>query len=376
MLSTIKIGKIAGIEIGVHWSWVFIFALLTWSFGGKDGVLHQFIPGWSAERRWIVSGIIALIFFSSILAHELSHSLVAKAKGIPVNNITLFVFGGVSNLGREAQSAGEEFQIAIVGPLTSLAIGAIFALLWIILRGPAPDESSIAAYLAFINAVIAAFNMLPGFPLDGGRVFRAFDWWRNRDQLRATRTAARTGEGVAYLLMAGGAIQFFWNPIGGIWMFLIGMFLRNASATSYQQMVLQTALEGVSVMQIARTDYVPIAPDISLAELVDGHMLAGHGRAYPVMAGQEILGLITLTDVRHLERERWPETTVYRVMTPIERLHTVSPNETAMHVMQLMAEWDVNQVPVVDGGLLVGIVSRADILRHIQIRREVAVAGN
>src|SRR3990172_2498576 len=136
MLSTIKIGKIFGIEIGVHWSWVFIFALLTWSFGDKDGLLHQYYPEWSSERRWIVGGIIACIFFASILLHELSHSIVAKAKGIPVSGITLFVFGGVSSLGREAQSAGEEFQIAIVGPLTSLAIGALFAVVWAALQGP------------------------------------------------------------------------------------------------------------------------------------------------------------------------------------------------------------------------------------------------
>lgn len=375
MLSSFKIGKIFGIEIGVHWSWIFIFALLTWSFGDKGGVLHQYIPEWSAERRWIVSGIIALIFFSSILLHELSHSLVAKARGIPVSGITLFIFGGVSSLGREAKSASEEFQIAIVGPLTSLAIGAVFAVLWAALRNPAPQASAIAGYLAFINAVIAAFNMVPGYPLDGGRVFRSIVWARNRNQLRATRTAARTGEGVAYLLMAGGALQFFWNPIGGIWMFLIGLFLRNSSASSYEQLLLQTTLEGVSVMELARSDYTPVPPDLTLAALVDQHMLAGHGRAYPVLAGEELLGLITLTDVRHVERERWPETSVYRAMTPVERLHTVSRTETAMHVLQMMAQWDVNQVPVLDGRLLAGIVSRGDILRHIQMRREVGSQG-
>ncbi len=375
MLSSFKIGKIFGIEIGVHWSWIFIFGLITYSFADTHGVLHTYIPEWSAERRWIVSGIIALIFFSSILLHELSHSLVAKAKGIPVRGITLFVFGGVSNLGREAQSAGEEFQIAIVGPLTSLAIGAVFAVLWVALRNPAPQASAIAGYLAFINGILAAFNMLPGYPLDGGRVFRSIVWARNRNQLRATRTAARTGEGVAYLLMAGGALQFFWNPIGGIWMFLIGLFLRNASASSYEQLLLQTTLEGVSVMELARSDYTPVSPDMTVDVLVDGHMLAGHGRAYPVLAGQELLGLITLTDVRKLERERWPETSVYRAMTPIERLHTVSRTETTMHVLQLMAQWDVNQVPVLDGRLLAGIISRGDILRHIQMRREVGVQG-
>jgi CBS domain-containing protein len=158
-------------------------------------------------------------------------------------------------------------------------------------------------------------------------------------------------------------------------MFLIGLFLRNASASSYEQLLLQTTLEGVSVMELARADYTSVPPDLTLAALVDQHMLTGHGRAYPVLAGEELLGLITLTDVRHVERERWPETSVYRAMTPVERLHTVSRTETAMHVLQMMAQWDVNQVPVLDGRLLAGIVSRGDILRHIQMRREVGIQG-
>ena len=374
MLSSFKIGKIAGIEIGVHWSWLLIFVLITWSFA--SGILEEFFPEWSDARRWAVGVIVAAVFFTSILLHELSHSLVAKARGIPVRNITLFVFGGVSNLGREAQSAGEEFQIAIVGPLTSLAVGALFAVLWAALRVPAPDAAAIAGYLAFINAVIAAFNMLPGFPLDGGRVFRSIVWARNRNLLRATRTASRVGEGVAYGLMAGGVLQFvLFNPIGGIWMFLIGLFLRNASAASYEQLVLQTTLQGVSAADAARTDYEPVAPDLTVARLVDDYMLRGHGRCYPVMAGEELLGLITLTDARRLEREQWPTTSVFRAMTPFERLHTASPREDVTRVLQLMSESDVNQVPVVEGRRLLGIVSRADIFRLIQVRRAVAIEG-
>jgi Zn-dependent protease/CBS domain-containing protein len=357
----------------VHWSWIFIFGLITYSFADESGLLHEFYPEWTAGQRWVVAGLIALIFFASILAHELSHSLVAKAKGIPVSGITLFVFGGVSNLGREAQSASEEFQVAIVGPLTSLAIGGLFAILWAVLHNPAPEASGIAGYLAFINAVIALFNMLPGFPLDGGRVFRAIVWARNRNLLRATRIAARTGEGVAYLLMAGGAIQFVTiNAVGGVWMFLIGLFLRNASTQSYEQLVLQTTLQGLTAGQVARTDYIPVPPDITVEQLVHEHMLAGHGRYYPVLAGQELLGLITLTDAQTLPREQWDETSVYKAMTPFERLRTVAADEAAIRVLQLMGETDVNQVPVVDRKLLVGIISRGDIFRLIQVRRAVA----
>lgn len=372
MPSSFKIGKIAGIEIGVHWSWLLILVLITSTIA--RGILDEFFPQWAEARKWAVGAIVAGIFFASILAHELSHSLVAKARGIEVKGITLFIFGGVSNLGREAQSAGEEFQIAIVGPLTSLLVGGLFAALWLGLRSFYPDVAAIAAYLAAINGMIAAFNMLPGFPLDGGRVFRSIVWARNRNLLRATRISARVGEGVAYLLMAGGAIQFFAvSTVAGVWMFLIGLFLRNASSSSYEQMVVETALSGVRAGDVTRSDYVAVRPDLIVAELVDDHMLAGHGRAYPVVAGEELLGLVTLTDVRRLEREQWPTTSVYRVMTPVERLHTVSPGDDVTHLLQVMGQFDVNQVPVVDGRRLVGIVSRGDILRIIQIRRDMAV---
>ena len=367
MPSSFKIGKIAGIEIGVHWSWLFIFVLVTWSFA--TGILEQFFPEWSEVRRWVVGAIVSGIFFVSILLHELSHSLVAKARGIEVKGITLFIFGGVSTLEREARSAGEEFQIAIVGPLTSLVIGAMFAVAWAVLRGPAPGVGAVAGYLAFINGVIAAFNMLPGFPLDGGRVFRSIVWWRNRDLLRATRISAKTGEYVAYLLMGLGVVQFVtFNPIGGLWMVLIGWFLRGASAGSYQQMVSEVALEGVMAGDVARRDYVTVTPTMTIAELVDEHLLSGHGRCFPVVAGDELLGLITLTDIRHLERERWQNTSVYRAMTPFEQLRTVSSQDDAKAVLQTMGEGNVNQVPVVDGRWLVGMVSRADILRLIQVR--------
>ncbi len=369
MSTTFKIGRIAGIEIGVHWSWVFIVALITWSVA--ENVLTEFFPTWTDGERWIVGVIVAMIFFASILLHELSHSLVAKAKGIPVKGITLFVFGGVSQLGREAQTAGEEFQIAVVGPLTSLAIGAAFAGTWAVLRDPAPEVSAIAGYLALINAAIAAFNMLPGFPLDGGRVFRSIVWARNRDLLKATRIAAKTGEWVAYGLMAAGAVQFFFNTVGGVWLFIIGLFLRNASTSSYEQMVVQASLQGLSARAMAR-DAIAVPPDMPVDQLVTELMLRGRGRCYPVMSGQQLLGLVTLTDVQALVREQWAATSVFAVMTPFERLHTVAADDEALYVLQVMSEKDVNQVPVVDGQLLVGIVSRGDVMRLIQVRRAVA----
>jgi len=374
MRSSFTIGRIAGIEIGVHWSWLFIFVLITWSFA--QGLLEHYFPEWSEGRRWAMGAIVALIFFASLLLHELSHSLLARARGIPVKGITLYLFGGVSNLGREPQSAREEFMIAIVGPLTSLALGAVFAILWAVLRPSAPGEAAIAGYLAFINGALAAFNLLPGFPLDGGRVFRSIIWARNRDILRATRTAAGVAEYVAYGLMVAGAAQIlFYNFVGGVWTILIGVFLRGASAASYQQLLEQKTLQGVTAGEVASTAYDPVPPDMTVAQLVEEHVLTRHGRYYPVMAGEELLGLITLADIRHHERAEWPKTTLFRVMTPFERLRTVSPGENAVNALHVMAEADVHQVPVVEGRRLLGIISRGDILRLIQVRREMAFEG-
>lgn len=367
MGGTIGIGRIFGIEISLHWSWVFIFALLTWSFASNDGILDSYTD-WSGNKRIAAAIIISGIFFGSILAHELSHSLVAKAKGIPVTGITLFVFGGVSNLGRDAESAAEEFQVAIVGPLTSILVGGLFAIAWLALWPVAENEAKVAAYLAFINVVIGIFNLLPGYPLDGGRVLRAAMWWRNHDMLKATRIASRTGVVVAYLMMAAGAVQFFFNPIGGIWLFMIGLFLRNSSSGSYEQLVLQQTVGGLRAGDLASANVHPIDPQMTVAQLVDNYMLTGRGRAYPVVAGEELLGLVTLTDVKHIQRDQWASTSVFRAMTPREKLHTVSAREPVLNVLQMMVDGDINQVPVMDGVRLIGLVSRSDIVRFVRDR--------
>jgi len=371
MLTSLKIGKIGGIEVSVHWSWLFIFLLLTWSFA--TGILDHFYPGWSAAQRWIAGGIISIVFFISLLLHELAHSFLARSKGLDVRGITLFIFGGVSNLAGEPRTAQDEFAIAVVGPLTSLLLGAFFGAGWAILHFWTAGLAGIFANLAVINAIIAAFNMLPGFPLDGGRVFRSLVWWRNKNLLAATRSASRLGEALAYGLMGVGVLLFFFGQlINGIWFFIIGMFLRGASAASYQQMVAEVTLSGLTAAQAASHDCQPVAPDLSVEQLVDSYVLAHNIRCFPVQAGDELLGLVTLHDIRHVPRDQWPLTSVFKTMTPFERLHVVSPGEDLRRVMQIMAQADINQVPVVDGRELVGLVSRSDILRLMKIRRELA----
>lgn len=372
MGSSLRIGRIAGVDVGVHWSWAFIFVVVTWSFA--TGILEHFYPQWSDGQRWVAGGLVAGIFFLSVLAHELSHAIVSNASGLPVHSITLFVFGGVANLTREPDKPGTEFRIAIVGPLTSLALGAVFAGGWAAIRPFDDGIAGISANLAIINVSLALFNMLPGFPLDGGRVFRSIVWSRNRDRLRATRLASRVGEWIAYGIMALGLVQVLFGQFGGgLWSIFIGFFLRNASASTYEQLALESALSGVTVRDIMRAAPETVPPDETLEELVQNRVLRGHGRCFPVVAAGEFAGLVTLTDVRAVPREQWPETSVYRAMTPASRLHTVSPQEKMMTVLQLMAEHDVNQLPVVQGRELAGMLDRADVMRTISLRRELGV---
>ena len=370
MGSSIRLARIFGVDIGVHWSWIFIFFIVTWSFA--TNIFNEFYPEWTDAQRWIGGGFVALVFFLSVLAHELSHAIVSNRNGLPVKSITLFVFGGVANLTKEPDTAGLEFRIAIVGPATSMALGAMFAAFFFIVRPFSDGVAGICANLALINASLAVFNMLPGYPLDGGRVFRAIIWARNKNRLRATRTAALTGEWIAYGIMGLGVVYTFLGGIvSGIWFLLIGFFLRNISAASYQQLVIETTLSGILVRDVMQTTIETVPPDLSVEELVHEHVLKRNARCFAVIAAGDFAGLVTLTDIRKIPRDEWPTTSVYRAMTPSSQLHTVGPSENLAKVLQIMSANDVNQLPVVYGRELVGMLNRGDVLRFIQVRQEI-----
>jgi Zn-dependent protease/CBS domain-containing protein len=372
MAGTILIGRLFGFDIRIHWSWLFIFFLITWTFASFT--LKELYEDWSAEQRWIIGALISLVFFLSILMHEVSHSIVARRYGIPVSGITLFVFGGVSSLTREPETPRQEFWIAIVGPLTSFAAAAVFAAGYFILDPIEEGAAAISWHLALINLLIGVFNLVPGFPLDGGRVLRSVFWATHRDRLQATRIASRVGEYVAYGIMAIGVAAFFFvSVITGVWFFLIGNFLRNAAAASYSQLFIESALEGVPADVLARTDHATVSPDLTLSQLAEEYILAGKGRAYPVVAGEELLGLITLTDLRRVPREQWTTTTVFRAMTPFTELKTVTPKEDLSSLFKVMALDGLNQVPLVEGRLLRGLVTRADLMRYLQVRQEIGL---
>jgi Zn-dependent protease len=374
LLGTFRIGRFFGFEINVHWSWLFIFFLVTWTFA--DGILKEFYEDWTDSRRWVVGAAIALIFFLSILLHEVSHSILARRYGIPVTSITLFIFGGVSNLAKEPESARQEFLIAVVGPCTSLVIALLFAAGYLVLTPLDEGAGGVSANLAFINLAIGLFNLLPGFPLDGGRVLRSIFWAQKRNILSATRIASQVGQWVAYGIMAIGVMMvIFVSLISGIWLVIIGNFLRVASAASYEQLFLDTVLKGIPASSVARQDYVTVSPDITLAQLVEEHVLAGHGRCFPVVVADQLLGIVTLTDLRRVPREEWATTSVYRAMTPFDKLRTASLRDDLPHVLAQMATGDINQVPLLEGKELIGLIHRGDVIRYIQMRQAIGTGA-
>lgn len=324
--------------------------------------------------RWIAGAATSLVFFASVLLHELTHSLVAQRRRLPVSSITLFVFGGVSNLEKDAETAKDEFLVAIVGPLMSLILGAIFLLLWATAGQAFDVASGPLGWLGLINLSLFVFNMMPGFPLDGGRVLRAVLWWNNRNHLRATEIASRAGVWLAWLLIAAGVIvTFAYSLVSGIWFILIGWFLRNASEASYAQSIVEDVLQGLTAGDVATRSYDVVPPDMMLDELVREYVMRRHQRAFPVVVAEHILGLVTLTDIKAVPQPEWPAKSVYRAMRPIDELHTVAPDTSLQESLGLMAQHDVNQLPVVGPHReLLGLVSRADILRLIQLRSEVS----
>ncbi len=372
MPGSLRLGKIAGIEISVHVSWLIIFVLLTWSLA--TGWFPVLYPGWSAFAYWTVSLLAALLLFVSVLVHELAHSLVAHRRGLPVKNITLFIFGGVSNIEQEPKSPGVEFQMSVVGPLTSLVLGGLsFLLLWA-MRGGTSPLAAILGYLGLANILLGLFNLVPAFPLDGGRVLRSIVWKLSGSLRTATRAATIAGQGIAYLMILAGFWLIFGGDIlDGIWLGLIGWFLLSGAQSANSQVVLETMLKGVTVGEVMNTTPTTVPANISLQKLVDEFLLPHGWRSAFVMQVDQLAGLITLGDIRHVPRNEWAMTPVGLAMIPREKLHAVSPKQSLNEVLPLMVDRDVNQLPVVEDERLVGVLSREDIVRFLEIRRSLGL---
>lgn len=362
MGSSFRLGSILGFEIRIAYSWFIIFLLIFWTFSFASFPFN--FPGLSTGVYVAMGLVSTLLFFVSLIAHELSHSLVARTKGIPIEGITLFIFGGVSRTKGEAKSAGDEFWIAVVGPITSLVIGVI---LWIIgaigLRnGWSIPVSGSALYLGVLNVALGVFNLVPGFPLDGGRVLRSIIWKVTGDMTRATLYAVRIGKVVGYLLIALGVVEAITvSIIGGVWLAIIGWFLRNAAAVSYQQHLLQGVLEHVKASDAMTPNPATVAPDLTLKQLMDEHFLREHYQAYPVVKDEHPVGLVTLEQVRAVPSDQWSTRQVSDIMAPAPDGLTVSPDEPMTQVVEKMDASRVERVLVTHDDHLDGIITVADL---------------
>lgn len=371
MTSSVKLGRVWGIPVGLHYTWFIIFVLVTVSLA------LFFFPNtyqdWSTSVYWIVGVGTSLLFFGSVVAHELAHSLVARRFGVPVKSITLFLFGGVAAITREVKRPVEELLMAVAGPFTSLALGGLFQLLGMATSGQAEPVAAGAFYLARINLALGIFNLLPGFPMDGGRVFRSIVWAVTGNYQKSTRIAAWLGQAFAYLMIIGGVVMVLMGNFDGLWLALIGWFIDNAASSSYRQVRLQEQLRGHTAADLMRTECASVPADMSLATLVNAHILPEGQRCFLVTEDDELKGLVTLHEVKRVPKEQWPTTNVEQAMTKLESLLAVSPDTDAYTVLERMSEKDVNQIPVVAEGRLIGIIARDSILRFIQAKSELGV---
>jgi Zn-dependent protease len=368
MEANLKLGKIWGIPIGLHISWFLIFGLLTWSL--STGYLPGEYPNLGVAAYVSLGVFTSLLFFGSVLAHELGHAFLALRNSIPVRGITLFIFGGVAQIEKEPTTPGAEFRIAIAGPLVSLALAVFFFLLWL-LDQAIPYLAAPSIWLARINLILATFNMIPGFPLDGGRVLRAIIWKVTGDVHRATRVASFTGQFVAFGFIGLGLLTIFQgNFLNGLWLAFIGWFLQNAAATSYAQSSLQRSIRGVRVEQVMQREFPRIPSLVSLQQLVNESILTGGQRAFFVTDNGHPLGVITLKDITQVPQRQWPFITTGQAMVPLARLVNVSPGTELLAALQSMDNAQIAQVPVVHQDELVGMLSREDILHYLRTRAE------
>jgi Zn-dependent protease/CBS domain-containing protein len=371
MSGNISLGKVLGIPLRLNYTWFIIFALVTYSLVFYPLVEPPYPP---IEQRIILGVLTSLLFFASIITHELAHSILAIRNNIPVKEITLFVFGGVSQITKEATHPRAELSIAIVGPLTSLALAGVFYGLYLLLTGAQQIlAASLMQWLAWINVVLAAFNLIPGFPLDGGRIFRALVWHRNHDYHRATRIATRVGQGIAYAFIAGGIVIIifftrYW--FDGMWLIFIGWFLSDAARASYQQVLLRDALTGITVRQVTDYNCPLIPPHMSLMELVQQHILPAGRSCFLVSLGAELAGLVTLQEIKKVRRTRWATTTVQDIMTPASKIKMAYANQDILTVLQETNGENANHIPVIEDGKVIGVINREDIGRFLRTRAE------
>ena len=368
--SHIKIGRIAGIEIGLHFSWFIVAALIALSLATHFRSVN---PEWNPTVIWAAAAVTAVLFFITLLLHELAHSLLAKLLGLRVRAITLFALGGVSQIESEAPTASSEFWIAIVGPATSFVLG--FILIGLArATGWAPGAEAhtpavaVLLWLGYINVALAGFNMIPGYPLDGGRVLRAILWWFSHSQERATRWASQAGQAVGFLFIFFGLYRFFMGAgFGGLWIAFIGWFLLDAARTSYMQVGIMAGLRGRTVADLMERNCPAVPGYLSVRDFVDEYLLHSASRCFLVVSNEQVMGIITPIETRKVPRGEWDQASVQSIMEHLDQLHTVPPEMPAIRALELMARRNIHHLAVKSQGNLQGIFSQSQVLRFLQV---------
>jgi Zn-dependent protease len=365
---SLSLGRIIGIPVELDYSWFLIFALLTWSFAVSYYPAE--FSDWPTLVYWFTGAATAVMLFVSVLIHELGHSVVALRYGIPIRNITLFIFGGVAQIESEPPKASAEFWIAIAGPITSVLL-ALFFYLFQPLFGQSTPMFGLVKYLASINLLLALFNLIPGFPLDGGRVFRAFVWWISRSLKKATLVAANLGRFIAFLFIFVGFWQMFSGNFGnGLWIAFIGWFLESASSGQLRQQMIHESLAGHKVADAMSRNFTIIPPEVTLQQLVDNHILLSGRRVFIVKSDEKTVGLLTLHQLKGVPKTEWPYAQVGQIMIPASELKTVRPDIELWECFSMMNRDGVNQLPVIEDGHILGMLNREDIINFFHTLQE------
>ncbi len=371
---SLVLGAIRGIPIRIHFTWLIIFGLLSWSLA--SGYFPQRYPDLPIAAYWIKGIIAALFLFGSVLVHELMHALMAQNLRVPIAGITLFALGGVSEMKQEPPNPSAEFMIAIVGPLASLVLAGMFWLIWRALEreGPDPSFAAIALYLVGLNTVVAVFNMLPAFPLDGGRVLRSIIWAITKNLQKATYLATRVGRIFAYILISIGAVSLFAGAgFQGIWMALIGFFLLQGAEASYTQVLLKEALAGIAIRDIMVKDVVSVPPGLSVRALIERYFLTHGYGGFPVVEQGQVEGLVSLGDVKRVPPEDYDRLTVREVMMPLAERLTIAPEEDVSVALQRMAEDELGRLIVMERGRMLGLVTKTGLSRFLRMKLELHI---
>jgi Zn-dependent protease/predicted transcriptional regulator len=367
--------KLFGFQVKIDFSWVFIAVLIAWSL--STGLFPFQYQGLSTRTYWIMGIIGSLGLFLSIIIHEFSHSLAARRYGMHMKGITLFIFGGMAEMSDEPPSPRAEFMMAVVGPVTSILLAGVFYVIYIAgaTQGQPNPVNGVVRYLAFINALLAAFNVVPAFPLDGGRMLRSVLWGVKGDLRWATRVSARIGSGFGILLIGIGIFNVFaGNFIGGMWWFLIGMFLYSAAKMSYQQLLTRRALEGESVRRFMKSDPITVPPDMTIKEIVEDYVYVFHHKLYPVVDGSGRLnGCITTQQIKEVPQEEWDQKRIGDLKNPCSGENTLSADTDAVEALSLMNRTGASRLMVTENGRLVGVVTLKDMLKFLSLRIELDI---